>query len=96
VPFITYTTAKDERADNLAKFRTGEYRAIVTSKALDEGVDVPDANIGVILSGSGSRWELVQRLGRILRKKGDKKAVLYEIVSEGTMEEGSSRRRHEA
>jgi len=96
VPFITYTTAKDERAENLAKFRSGEYRAIVTSKVLDEGVDVPDANIGVILSGSGSRREFVQRLGRILRKNGDKKAVLYEIVSQGTMEEGSSRRRHEA
>ncbi len=68
----------------------------MTSKVLDEGVDVPDANIGVILSGSGSRREFVQRLGRILRKKGDKKAVLYEIVSQGTMEEGSSRRRHEA
>jgi superfamily II DNA or RNA helicase len=97
VPFITYTTPKEERQENLAKFRSGEYRAIVTSKVLDEGVDVPDANIGVILSGSGSRREFVQRLGRILRKKGDKKAVLYEIVSQGTMEEGSStRRRHEA
>jgi superfamily II DNA or RNA helicase len=97
VPFITYTTPKDERQENLAKFRSGEYRAIVTSKVLDEGVDVPDANISVILSGSGSRREFVQRLGRILRKKGDKKAVLYEIVSQGTMEEGSStRRRHEA
>ena len=58
----------------------------MTSKVLDEGVDVPDANIGVILSGSGSRREFVQRLGRILRKKGDKKAVLYEIVSEGQSE----------
>ncbi len=97
VPFITYTTPKDERQENLTKFRTGEYRAIVTSKVLDEGVDVPDANIGIILSGSGSRREFVQRLGRILRKKGDKKAVLYEIISQGTMEEGSSaRRRHEA
>ncbi|OPY27844.1 MAG: Type III restriction enzyme, res subunit [Methanocella sp. PtaU1.Bin125] len=96
LPFITYTTPKEERQENLAKFRSGAYRAVVTSKVLDEGVDVPDANVGVILSGSGSRREFVQRLGRILRKKGDKKAVLYEIVSQGTMEEGSStRRRHE-
>ncbi len=96
LPFITYTTARDERTENLAKFRTGEYRTIVTSKVLDEGVDVPDANVGIILSGSGSRREFVQRLGRILRKKGDKKAVLYEIVSQGTMEEGSSQKRREA
>ncbi|HMK45080.1 MAG TPA: DEAD/DEAH box helicase family protein [Methanocella sp.] len=96
LPFITYTTAKDERAENLAKFRSGAYSTIVTSKVLDEGVDVPDANIGIILSGSGSRREFVQRLGRILRKKGDKKAILYEIVADGTMEEGSSRKRREA
>ncbi|CAJ38264.1 DEAD/DEAH box helicase family protein [Methanocella arvoryzae] len=93
IPFITHTTSKDERMENLSKFRTGAYRAIVTSKVLDEGVDVPDANVGIILSGSGSRREFVQRLGRILRKKGDKKAVLYEIVAQGTMEEGSSRKR---
>jgi superfamily II DNA or RNA helicase len=95
IPFITYTTPKEERADNLASFKTGAYRALVTSKVLDEGVDVPDANVGIILSGSGSKREFVQRLGRILRKKDDKKAVLYEIVSQGTLEEGSSRRRHE-
>ena len=95
LPFITHATAKDERTSNLAKFRSGAYRAIVTSKVLDEGVDVPDANVGVIISGSGSRREFVQRLGRILRKRGDKKAVLYEIVSRGTMEEGTSSRRHE-
>jgi len=69
VPFITYTTGKDERSRNLAEFRAGNYRALVTSKVLDEGVDVPDANVGVILSGSGSRREFVQRLGRILRKR---------------------------
>ncbi|MCD1295501.1 helicase [Methanocella sp. CWC-04] len=96
IPFITYTTRKDERTANLSKFRTGEYRVLVTSKVLDEGVDVPDANVGVILSGSGSKREFIQRLGRILRKKGDKKAVLYEIISKSTMEEGSSRRRNEA
>jgi superfamily II DNA or RNA helicase len=63
---------------------------------LDEGVDVPEANVGIILSGSGSKREFVQRLGRILRKKGDKKAVLYEIVSGGTGEVDTSYRRHRA
>ncbi len=96
VPFITYMTPKDERARNLAGFKSGTYRALVTSRVLDEGVDVPDANVGVILSGSGSKREFVQRLGRILRKKGDKKAMLYEIVSGSTSEVDSSRRRHRA
>ncbi len=96
IPFITYTTPKDERTENLSNFKSGKYRALVTSKVLDEGVDVPDANVGIILSGSGSKREFVQRLGRILRKKGDRKAVLYEIVSGSTNEVDTSRRRHEA
>lgn len=94
IPFITYTTDREERARNLAGFREGSYRALVTSRVLDEGVDVPDASVGVILSGSGSRREFVQRLGRILRKSGDKRAVLYEIVSGGTGEVDTSNRRH--
>ena len=50
-------------------------RAIVTSKVLDEGIDVPEASLGIILSGSGSSRELVQRLGRLLRKKEGKGKV---------------------
>ena len=94
IPFITYTTGGEERSRNLAEFRAGNYRALVTSKVLDEGVDVPDASVGVILSGSGSKREFVQRLGRILRKKGDKKAILYEIISGSTSEVDASYRRH--
>ncbi len=96
IPYITYTTPKEERSDNLAGFKTGAFRALVTSKVLDEGVDVPDASVGIILSGSGSKREFIQRLGRILRKKGDKKAVLYEIVSRSTKEVDSSNRRNKA
>lgn len=96
IPFITYTTGKDERSRNLSEFRAGNYRALVTSRVLDEGVDVPDANVGIILSGSGSKREFVQRLGRILRKKDDKKAVLYEIVSGSTNEVDTSYRRNKA
>jgi superfamily II DNA or RNA helicase len=60
---------------------------------LDEGVDVPAANVGVILSGSGSTRQHVQRLGRLLRKYGDKQALLYEVVTRGTGEEFTSERR---
>jgi superfamily II DNA or RNA helicase len=73
---------------------TGRYRLIVTSKVLDEGVDAPEASIGIILSGSGSRREFIQRLGRILRPK-KKAAILYEIVSKRTTEVGTARRRKE-
>ncbi len=93
IPAITHRSGKEERKDILDGFRSGRYNAIVSSKVLDEGIDVPEANIGVILSGSGSTREFRQRLGRLLRKKGDKKAILYEIVSKETTEVGISRRR---
>jgi superfamily II DNA or RNA helicase len=96
IPAITHTTQKEERAEILDNFRSGKYSTIVTSKVLEEGIDVPEASVGVILSGSGSKREYKQRLGRILRKKDGKLAILYEIVSKGTSEVGISRRRKHA
>lgn len=93
VPAITHTTQKEERAEILQKFRAGKYKIIVTSKVLEEGIDVPEASVGIILSGSGSKREYKQRLGRILRKKEGKLAVLYELVSKKTTEVGIARRR---
>ena len=95
VPVITHQTKVRERSAILAGLAEGTYRAVATSKVLNEGVDVPDANVAVILSGSGSVREHVQRLGRILRKKGDKRAVLYELVTEATTETYTSDRRRE-
>jgi superfamily II DNA or RNA helicase len=64
------------------------------SHVLNEGVDVPDARVAIILSGTGSSREYIQRLGRVLRRgDGDKQAILYEVVAEETTEEGVSRRR---
>ena len=71
----------------------GTYRAVATSKVLNEGVDVPAANVAVILSGSGTVREHVQRLGRILRKQEGKRAVLYELVTADTSETYTSERR---
>ena len=94
VPFITHTTSKEERFNVLKSFKDGKYRVIVTSKVLDEGIDVPDASLGVIVSGTGSSREFIQRLGRLLRKShGKKKARLIEIVSRETSETGTSWRR---
>jgi superfamily II DNA or RNA helicase len=95
IPAITYQTPKEERREILENFRKGEYKAVVTSQVLDEGVDVPDASAGYILSGTGSTREYIQRLGRILRKVEGKSAKLVEIVSKETVEvEISRRRRH--
>lgn len=95
VPVITHQTKVRERSAILAGLSKGTYRAVATSKVLNEGVDVPDANVAVILSGSGSVREHVQRLGRILRKREGKRAVLYELVTEDTTETYTSERRRE-
>jgi superfamily II DNA or RNA helicase len=95
IPAITYQTPKDERREILDNFRKGEYKTIATSQVLDEGVDVPEASVGFILSGTGSTREYIQRLGRLLRKVEGKKARLVEIVSKETVEVRISRRRRE-
>jgi superfamily II DNA or RNA helicase len=96
IPSITYRTVGKERSEILDRFKSGVYKAVVTSKVLDEGIDVPDADVGIILSGTGSGRAFIQRLGRILRKKERKEAVLYEIVSAKTSETGTARRRKRA
>ena len=95
VPTITHQTKVTERSELLARFGDGRYGVVATSKVLNEGVDVPDANVAVVLSGSGSVREHVQRLGRILRPKEGKRAVLYELVSGDTAEAFTSDRRRE-
>ena len=93
IPAITYQTPKEERREILENFRAGDYRVVVTSQVLDEGVDVPDASVGFMLSGTGSTREYIQRLGRLLRKVEGKQARLVEIVSKETMEVRMSSRR---
>ncbi|HDK36377.1 MAG TPA: ATP-dependent helicase, partial [Bacteroidetes bacterium] len=93
IPALTHQTNTVERKAVLDRFRCGEYRFLVTSKVLNEGVDIPEANVAVILGGSASPTEHLQRLGRILRKKSGKKAILYEIISSGTQETNISYRR---
>ena len=95
VPAITYQTPREERREILSNFGNGNYHVIVTSQVLDEGVDVPNASVGIILGGTGSNRAYVQRLGRLLRKKEGKTAQLIEIISKETVEVGTSRRRHQ-
>jgi superfamily II DNA or RNA helicase len=95
LPAITHQTKVKERSQILSAFNEGALTAVVTSKVLNEGVNVPEANVAVVLSGSGSVREHVQRLGRILRKGENKQAVLYEVVAAGTTEERVSEKRRE-
>ncbi len=98
LPAITHQSRVRERSEVLAGFAEGRYRALVTSRVLNEGVDVPEASVAVVVSGTGSVREHVQRLGRILRKRAGKRALLYELVTVATSETFTSERRraHEA
>jgi superfamily II DNA or RNA helicase len=94
IPPITNETGAEERSEILERFRRGEYSRVVAANVLDEGVDVPDANVAVVLAGSGSEREFTQRLGRVLRPKDDGgRALLYEVVTSETAEERVARRR---
>ena len=95
IPAMTNQTKPKERKAILANFHSGAFNAVVTCQVLNEGVDVPAAGVGVVLSGTGSATENVQRLGRILRKYGDKQAVLYEVIAKNTAEEFVSDRRRQ-
>lgn len=95
LPAITHQTKVKERSALLEGFNKGDLTAVVTSKVLNEGVNVPEANVAIVLSGSGSVREHVQRLGRILRRREGKTAVLYELVAAGTSEERTSDKRRD-
>jgi superfamily II DNA or RNA helicase len=95
IPAITHQTKVKERSALLARLSDGTYRALVTSKVLNEGVDIPAASVAIVISGSATVREHVQRLGRILRPQAGKRAILYEMITAGTAEQYTSERRRE-
>jgi superfamily II DNA or RNA helicase len=95
VPAITHRTKVRERTTILQGLTAGTFGAVATSRVLNEGVDIPEANVAIVMSGSGSVREHVQRLGRVLRKRDGKSAVLYELVASGTSEAQTSVRRRD-
>ena len=95
MPALTHETPGPERRRVLEDFQKGSVRALVTARVLNEGVDLPNARVGIVLAGSATVREHVQRLGRLLRKQGDKQARLYEVITADTAEESVSERRRE-
>lgn len=70
----------EARARVLREFREGRSRILVSCRCLDEGLDVPDANVGIVLSGAAAERQRVQRLGRVIRTHpGKDAACLYYI-----------------
>jgi superfamily II DNA or RNA helicase len=93
VPVITHETNAAERKQILDGFQEKRYRVIVTSRVLNEGVDVPEAKVAIVLGGTAGAREYVQRLGRVLRKIENRQAVLFEVIARKTIEEGKAQRR---
>jgi superfamily II DNA or RNA helicase len=93
VPTILSHTRKRERLAVLEGFAKGLFGVLVANRVLDEGVDVPEAKVAVVIGGQGSTRQAKQRLGRILRRSGNARATLYEVVCENTKEVLRSRKR---
>lgn len=93
---ITQEIGKAERAQALARFRSGDISVLVSSQVLDEGIDVPDADVAIIVGGTSSARRHVQRIGRVLRPRDGKRARVYELAVEDSTEVGYVTRRRAA
>jgi superfamily II DNA or RNA helicase len=93
IPCLLNHCGKHERREVLEGLAVGAYPALVANQVLDEGVDLPQVNVAIVVGGTASSRQAKQRLGRILRKSGNRRAVLYEIVCADTTEEKRSRKR---
>jgi superfamily II DNA or RNA helicase len=92
---LTCDIGRRERDEVLERFRGGELRTLVSARVLNEGLDVPDADVAVIVGGALGEREHVQRVGRLLRPREGKRAVVYELVTRNTVEVGQARRRRQ-
>jgi len=96
IPCLLSHCGKKERLDILRGLEEGKYPAMVANRVLDEGVDLPEVKVAVVIGGTASARQAKQRLGRVLRKRGGTRAVLYEVVCADTKEEHRSRRRRQS
>lgn len=87
VPVITANVGRGERESILSDFRDRRVRAICSAQVLNEGIDVPEANVAVLVAGALGAREYVQRIGRILRPAEGKRATAYELVTLDTLDE---------
>ncbi len=83
---ITCDTSRPERRAALAAFRAGKLHSLVSARVLNEGVDIPDADVAIVVGGTQGEREHTQRIGRLLRPVPGKRAVIYELVTLATSE----------
>ena len=80
IDLITGSTARRQRREILDDLRVRQLDAVAAPRVLDEGIDVPDANLGIVMSASRTRRQMIQRMGRILRRKQPGVAARFVIM----------------
>jgi superfamily II DNA or RNA helicase len=90
---ITHEIRRAERAQAIEGFRSGERPVLVSSQVLDEGFDVPDADVAIVVGGTASARRHAQRIGRVLRPRDGKRARVYELAVMETTEVSYVQRR---
>lgn len=94
IPFVSGETDFEDRETYFEKYRNDEIKSLIVSRIGDEGLDLPDAEVGIIASGQGgSRRQATQRAGRVMRPFGD--AQVYIVATKGTNEEDFVKRQVE-
>jgi RNA polymerase primary sigma factor len=92
VELITGSTARGQRREILDDLRDRKLDVVAAPRVLDEGIDVPDANLGVVMSASRTRRQMIQRMGRILRRKRAGIAARFLIMfAKDTLEDPANR-----
>jgi hypothetical protein len=92
IDLITGSTARGQRREILDDLRVRRLHAVAAPRVLDEGVDVPDANLGIVMSASRTRRQMIQRMGRILRRKRPGVAARFVIMfAKDTLEDPNVR-----
>jgi superfamily II DNA or RNA helicase len=93
---LTCDIGPAERTDTITRFREGKLRALVSAQVLNEGFDVPDADVAIIVAGRLGEREYVQRVGRLLRPVPGKRATIYELLARNTSDVRQAARMREA
>ncbi|RUL93208.1 DEAD/DEAH box helicase [Verrucosispora sp. FIM060022] len=92
---ITSELKRDERKQRLEAFKNGHVKVLTAPRILDEGIDVPQADVGVIVAGSRSKRQMIQRMGRIIRPKQDRRAATFLVLYVTDTAEDPGRGAHE-
>jgi superfamily II DNA or RNA helicase len=82
-----------ERREMVAKFAKDEIMVMISCRCLDEGLDVPAADVAIVMAGSSVKRQMIQRLGRVLRYQEDKEAMVFQFFVKDTIDVSWMRKR---